>query len=247
LQRERERLKLEEQAHATVASQIESLLEQSHAVAAAAEQKDDRDQNPPLAKQAPVSEHPLESASLESGHTSEVTRPGHDSTSSELFLRELKSPDPNRRITALGGLARHSDRAAFGLIAASFDDPSPEVRNAAARALRDCEPDRAVESFTRAIEEAPPERAQKIGVAIATSGLAAEALQSLSVESREDTYKALSLLFVMAKTGEITPLVQAVEQNPDPDVCGAAIKLLNLSGQSVAAESALQRRAERGL
>jgi hypothetical protein len=52
----------------------------------------------------------------------------------------------------------------------------------------------------------------------------------------------LSLLFVMAKTGEIQPLVEAIEEYPEPEVCSAAVKLLNVSGQSDAADAALQRR-----
>jgi hypothetical protein len=46
----------------------------------------------------------------------------------------------------------------------------------------------------------------------------------------------------MAKTGEVTPLVRAVEEHPDVEVRRAAIKLLNLSGQSEIADAAAKRR-----
>jgi HEAT repeat protein len=157
---------------------------------------------------------------------------------------ELRSAHPYKRVAALAGLARQGNAEDLALISGCFDDPSPQVRNAAARALRDREPDRTVESFTRAIEEGSPQRARNIGVAIADSGLASEALQDLNAQSREETYKALSLLFVMAKSGQIQPLIQAIEEHPELEVCSAAVKLLNLSGQPDAAEAALQRRRE---
>jgi HEAT repeat protein len=127
------------------------------------------------------------------------------------------------------------------LIANCFDDQSSHVRNAAARALRDLEPRRTVESFTRALEEASPERRKNIGAAIADSGLAAEAINNLDAESREETYNALCLLFVMAKTGEVQPLVRAIEEHENVEVRRAAIKLLTLSGQSEIADAAVKR------
>ena len=84
--------------------------------------------------------------------------------------------------------------------------------------------------FNRALEEATPERRRNIGGAIAASGLATEAINNLVSESREDTYNALSLLFVMAKTGEVAPLVQALEEHPEDEIGRAVTKLLTLSG-----------------
>lgn len=249
LHRERERLKLEEKALAKTESQIE-LLERPRDAAEASEWYDAPVGNLGPLTQAAVDEIPvvlteeLDASASEQGPV--VAELSKVSVSPESFLMALTSADPYRRMAALAGLARHGNSEAFGLIAGCFDDPAPQVRNAAARALRDREPDRTVESFTRAIEEGSPERARNIGVAIAASGLATEALHTLSAESREDTYKSLSLLFVMAKTGEIQPLVQAIEEHPEPEVRSAAIKLLNLSGQSAAAEAALQRRREGG-
>lgn len=249
LHRERERLKLEEEALAKAGSQIEFLLERPQDAGEAAEWYDDPAENLRPVRQPAIDDVPVvlteEFAASASEQSPVVADLSKVSVFPESFLMELRSADPYKRMAALAGLARHGNSEAFGLIAGCFDDPSSQVRNAAARALRDREPDRTVESFTRAIEEGSPERARNIGVAIAASGLASEALHNLSAESREDTYKALSLLFVMAKTGEIQPLFQAIEEHPEPEVCSAAIKLLNLSGQSDAAEAALQRRRER--
>lgn len=71
-----------------------------------------------------------------------------------------------------------------------------------------------------------------------------EAIDNLISENREDTYNALSILFVMAKTGEVHPLVQAIERHESVQVRMAAIKLLTLTGQSDIANTAAKRRLE---
>lgn len=154
----------------------------------------------------------------------------------------LRSVDPYKRAAAVSELARSHAKDAFGLIADCFEDHSPHVRNAAARALRILEPTRTVDLFNRALEEGSAERRRNIGSAIADSGLAAEAIDNLVSESREDTYNALSILFVMAKTGEVEPLVHAIEENQNDEISRAVIKLLTLSGQSDVAEAARKRR-----
>lgn len=142
----------------------------------------------------------------------------------------LNSVDPYKRAAAVAELARSRPEDAFSLIANCFDDHSPHVRNAAARALRKLEPARTVDLFNRALEEASPDRRRNIGSAIAASGVATEAINNLVSESREDTYNALSLLFVMAKTGEVAPLEQALEEHQEDEIGRAVMKLLTLSG-----------------
>jgi HEAT repeat protein len=145
-------------------------------------------------------------------------------------LRRLASEDANERAIAVSELGRIGGEDSFREISASFDDPSPEVRNAAARSLYNINPDRAA-SFTRALREAPPERRRHIGSALASSGLATEAIGHLMGESREKTYDAFSLLFLMSKAGEVQPLMRAVEEHPNSEVRLAVVKLLALSGQ----------------
>jgi hypothetical protein len=153
----------------------------------------------------------------------------------------LSSIDPYKRAAAVAELGRSGSKDAFNIIANSFDDSSSHVRNAAARALRKLEPSRTVDLFNRALEEGSDERRQNIGAAIAASGVAAEAIENLVSESREETYNSLSILFVMAKTGEVQPLIKAIEEHASDEVRRAVVKLLNLSGQSDVADAALQR------
>lgn len=128
-------------------------------------------------------------------------------------------------------------------ICAAFDDTAVEVRVAAARALNRLNADR-TDSFTRALREATPERRRKIGAAIAESGLADEAIRRLHGVGREETYDAFSLLFLMAKAGELAPLVTAVETHHEREARLSVIKLLALSGQQDALP-ALRRLAVR--
>jgi HEAT repeat protein len=142
----------------------------------------------------------------------------------------LNSVDPYKRAAAVAELARSRPHDAFSLITNCFDDHSPHVRNSAARALRKLDPARTVDLFNRALEEASAERRRNIGGAIAASGVATEAIENLIGENREDTYSALSILFVMAKSGEVEPLVRALEAHPDDEIGKAVAKLLALSG-----------------
>jgi TubC N-terminal docking domain/HEAT repeats len=147
------------------------------------------------------------------------------------MLNRLQSNKPAERAAAVSELPRIGGEDAFRRISSAFDDQSVEVRSAAARALFDFQDDRAA-AFTRALRESGPERRRKVGNAIASSGLANEAIRNLTGESRDKTYDAFSLLFLMSKAGEVQPLMRAIEEHPNVDVRLAVIKLLALSGQS---------------
>jgi hypothetical protein len=143
---------------------------------------------------------------------------------------QLNSERPAERAAAVSELPHLGGEAAFQKVSAAFDDQSVEVRNAAARAMSELEEDRAA-AFTRALREASPERRRKIGSAIASSGLANEAIRNLTGESRDKTYDAFSLLFLMSKAGELQPLMRAIEEHANIEVRLAVVKLLALSGQ----------------
>jgi len=142
----------------------------------------------------------------------------------------LTSEEAEERAEAIKDLGRVGTGDAFRVICAGFDDASSEVRAAAARSLFNLQEDRA-ETFTRALRESSPQRRRNIGAAIASSGLASEAISHLMGESRERTYDAFSLLFLMAKAGEVQPLIRAIESHPDTEVRLAVVKLLALSSQ----------------
>ena len=145
-------------------------------------------------------------------------------------LNRLYSDEPQERVGALGELARLGDEDSFREISRAFDDPVVEVRDGAAHALYDFNTDRAA-SFTRALREGTPERRRRIGAALSSSGIAGDAISALVGESREKTYDAFSLLFLMSKAGEVQPLLRAIKDHPNNEVRLAVIRLLALSGQ----------------
>jgi len=128
-------------------------------------------------------------------------------------------PDARARAAELQDLSTMESEDAFQQITEAFDDSAPEVRNAAAQALYDFQEDRAA-AFTRALRDSPAERRARIGAAIATSGLANEAINNLTGESRDKTYDAFSLLFLMSKSGEINPLMRPSNLTRAPK-CGS--------------------------
>ena len=152
-----------------------------------------------------------------------------DSPSSAL-VENLKSGDRAKRAAALRELAEQDEDEAFQMITELFDNGAAEVRNAAALALYEFKSDRAA-SFTRALREGSLSRRHNIAVAISGSGLAAEAIDNLGGASREKTYDAFSILFLMARAGEVHMLLQAIERHEDVGVRLSVIKLLTFCNQ----------------
>ncbi|HEX9424106.1 MAG TPA: HEAT repeat domain-containing protein, partial [Pyrinomonadaceae bacterium] len=157
-------------------------------------------------------------------------QPSSEAIPTSELVEGLTSGDAAKRAASLHELAELDDDYAFGLITDLFDNSSAEVRNEAARALHEFKPDHAA-SFTRALREGSTERRRNIAAALNGSGLAAEAIQNLLGESREKTYDAFSLLFLMAKAGEIRPLLLTIEKHPDVAVRLSVIRLLTFSNQ----------------
>jgi HEAT repeat protein len=144
--------------------------------------------------------------------------------------RRLHDPAAGQRAGALADLGRGGGDQAFELITAAFDDPSPVVRNAAARALfqLDSEP---AKSFAGALRVASGQRRRNIGFAIASSGLASDAISNLHRRSISQTHDALALLYLMTRAGEVQPLLKAIEENSAIDTRVTCVKLLALTGQ----------------
>ncbi|HVQ37249.1 MAG TPA: HEAT repeat domain-containing protein, partial [Pyrinomonadaceae bacterium] len=140
----------------------------------------------------------------------------------------LSSDNQNERNQVIQELDRLKDNVAFPLLTSLFDDNSEKVRNAAARTLYDLSTERA-DSFARALREASPERRGRIVEAIEACGLVAESIESLAGESREKTHEAFSMLYLMAKSGEVKFLFQTIEKHPNIQVRLSVIKLLTFT------------------
>lgn len=123
-----------------------------------------------------------------------------------------------------------SDEERFQTIAASLHHSSAEVRKVAVKMLYELNPDRATSLFNVALHQGSPRERRAIGVALSSSGLIEQALSHLMADNHRDCYGSFSLLFLVAKSGEVHPLVKVIEQHPSTQVRLAVIRLLTASG-----------------
>ncbi len=137
----------------------------------------------------------------------------------ELSLRRNESAKPLRKIDV---------EAPMQEIVESLKDPSAAVRKMSVRDLYDLDPERAASLFNIALREASPEQRREIGAALAASGVVDEAINNLMEGNRENCYGEFSLLFLVAKAGEVQPLIRLIEKHPNMDLRLALVRLLVL-------------------
>lgn len=187
-----------------------------------------------------------EIAAAENGPTRDVVDKLNEHTDSTGFLGlievdeeavlrraalELAQRKAEVRALALIESARAEGNAAIERIATSIEDESVAVRSAALRALHDLDPKLAASQINIILREGPPERRHKIGSALIGSKLADEAISRLNSENGSHDYESLSLIFLLAKSGTVEPLIPVIESYPDLSLRLALIKLLGASGQ----------------
>ena len=74
------------------------------------------------------------------------------------------------------------------------------------------------------------DRRRRIGAALAGSGLVGEAIQQLRTDGSQNLYGTLSLLFLVAKAGEVQLLMGLLESHPGLELRLALIELLGSTG-----------------
>ena len=131
----------------------------------------------------------------------------------------------------ISDLSRLGPGDSFELITRALDDPSAEVRTAAVRTLYDLNSDLAASCLNNSLRQGSPAQRRSLGAALKSSGLVNDAVHSLLNPQHEKTYSALSLLFLVAKAGEVEPLMQIIESHPSTELRLALIKQLGLSGE----------------
>jgi hypothetical protein len=146
------------------------------------------------------------------------------------ILRRAAEELAHRRAKAKAAALIGSDDS-FRRLAESLEYASAEACSSAVRALYDSDPDRAASFFNLALRESSPERRRKIGAALAASGLVGEAIEKLAAVKHENSYGAFSVLFLVAKAGEVQPLIQIIESHPNMELRLAVIRLLASSGE----------------
>ena len=143
---------------------------------------------------------------------------------------ELAKQRSRREAEAMSHLVAVGQRKSLEDITESLEDSSKEVRSAAVRTLYSVNPEYAASFFNGVLREGPAERRRRIGAALAGSGLVGEAIQNLKKGKQQNVYGIISLLFLVAKAGEVQPLVSVLEEHPSIELRLALIELLALSG-----------------
>jgi HEAT repeat protein len=143
-------------------------------------------------------------------------------------------PEPMVRMAAVTSLGEIDHESVFTPMLIAFGDEAREVRAAAARTLSQLTFDRA-DAYTRVVETASVELMREVARVCIKAGMAGQAIDRLLSEDRRQAYEAFSLLTLLAKSGETTPLVSAIEQHQDVNVRLSAVRLLGMAGGSEAA------------
>jgi HEAT repeat protein len=143
---------------------------------------------------------------------------------------ELAHRRAQLKVAAMSDLATVGEENSLEVITKSLEDPSASVRNAAVRALYRVNPGFAASFFNQALREGPLDRRRRIGAALAGSGLVAEAIQHLKTDGSQNLYGTLSLLFLVAKAGEVQLLMGLLESHPGLELRLALIELLGSTG-----------------
>lgn len=160
-----------------------------------------------------------------------------------LTAMAANDPEPVVRSAAVTSLGEIEHESVFAPVLMAFADEAREVRAAAARSLSRMSFDRA-EGYVRLIETADEETLRRVAVACIKAGMVAQAIDRMISEDRRLAYEAFSLLSLLAKAGEIEPLLVAVADHGELNVRLALIRLLGATNRPGIAEE-LRRLAVR--
>ena len=120
----------------------------------------------------------------------------------------------------------------FDRIASSVIECTDQQRPSTIRHLYKLDPERAASFLNIFLQACSREERQQIGAALEASGLVSEAIKDLTGRSHSNSYRACSLLFLVAKAGTIGPLMRVIEDHPNIELRVALIRLLSSSGAS---------------
>jgi len=108
-------------------------------------------------------------------------------------------------------------------------DEAREVRTAAARALSNLSFDRA-DAYARVSKTADEATLVSVAQAIVGTGMANQAINRLIGNDQRQAYEAFSLLSLLIKAKEVSPLLEGIASNSDTQVRLALVRLMNTVG-----------------
>ncbi|HYO90735.1 MAG TPA: HEAT repeat domain-containing protein, partial [Pyrinomonadaceae bacterium] len=167
---------------------------------------------------------------------------------SVLALTALAARDPEAvvRAAAVASLGEIDHESVFAPVLMAFVDEAREVQAAAARALSRLSFNRA-DAYARIIETADEEALGNVARACIKARMASQAIDRLASEDRRQAYEAFSLVSLLAKAGEVGPVLDAIAEHRDESVRMSAIRLLGMTGRPEVAQHFRQLAVRDGL
>jgi HEAT repeat protein len=153
---------------------------------------------------------------------------------SALCNTALHDADASVRAAAVSALGSIDHESVFAPVLISLADETREVRAAAARTLSSLHFDRNA-AYMRVIETADEQTLQEFAQACVKTGIVSQAVDRLASEDRRQAHEAFTLLSVLAKAGELQPIVDVIQEHRDMEVSLAAVRVLSMSGRADAA------------
>jgi HEAT repeat protein len=150
------------------------------------------------------------------------------------------------RAAAVASLGEIDHESVFAPVLMAFVDEAREVQAAAARTLSRLSFNRA-DAYVRIIETADEDVLGNVARACIKARMASQAIDRLSSEDRRQAYESFSLLSLLAKAGEVTPLLDAIAEHRDESVRIAAIRLLGMTGRPEVSQQFRQLAVRDGL
>lgn len=138
--------------------------------------------------------------------------------------------EPNIRSTAISSLGSIDHESVFPAILIGMADESREVRASAARALNRLSFDRA-DAYVRVIETSDEETICDVARACIQAGIVSQNLDRLATSDHRQAYETFSLICLLAKANMNDPILDAIADHPNMDVCLKAVHLLASTGQ----------------
>ncbi|HKO35156.1 MAG TPA: HEAT repeat domain-containing protein [Pyrinomonadaceae bacterium] len=165
---------------------------------------------------------------------------------SALCSTAMHDPDASVRAAAVAGLGNIDHESVFAPVLISLADDTREVRAAAARSLSSLHFDRA-QAYARVMKSADLQTLQTFAQACVKTGIAAQAVDRLASEDRRHAQEAFALFSVLAKAGEVEPILEIIATHPDVQVKLAAVRVLSVAGSSDAAPKLRELVATEGM
>lgn len=143
---------------------------------------------------------------------------------SQVALYDLSS---SLRSKAVSTLADFDHESVFETILLAGADPTREVRAAAARGLSRLSFDRA-DAWARIAESGEEGRMRQVTRAAMEGGFIERSIDRLVHRDQKYAYEAFVLLAIIIKSGEVTPIFEALKNHKDPNVKLAILHVIKV-------------------